>query len=442
MLVTPSVRFSRLLLVALAAGALGAMLGGCGAKTGLLVPDASRDASPDADAGTDAMIPCIEIPVDGGIVDLPLATEVQVGRADVVLAIDTTASMGQEIEQIRTNLRDRIAPAIQRTIQDAQIGVTTFADFPEGDCGLATEGDTPFRLVLGVTDDISRVQTALDSVRLNNGRDEPESQVEALYQLATGEGFDGYVPPSLGCPSGGIGYPCFRTDALPIVLMFSDASFHNGPSGAYPYSDSCPSVSPTPHVYSQAVDALVAGGIRVIGLYSGPAGGDGFSHLQSIARDTSAISGGVPIVFDIGSRGERLSESVIQAIATLAGAVEFDIDTFLVDPDRTDAVDPRDFVEAVIPLRAEPMSGVREIDLVANVFRGVRTGTTVVFRLRLRGGVVAPGVGPQRFLLEVVFRGDGRTRIGSTLIEIVVPGADGTGCEGTGPVVRPMPIPG
>lgn len=74
------------------------------------------------------------------------------------------------------------------------------------------------------------------------------------------------------------------------------------------------------------------------------------------------------------------------------------------------------------------MTGVGEIDVEAGVFRRTRTGTRVVFELTLRNDAVAPGVGPQRFQLEVVFRGDGRQRLGARTIEIVVPGSDGSGC--------------
>jgi hypothetical protein len=401
------------------------LLGACGAKTGLDVPDAQ------VDAGLDAAIPCVEIPLDGGVIELPLEIPVQVGRADVVFDIDTTASMGQEIEQIRTSLRDRIVPGIQRAIPDAQIGVAIFSDFPEGNCGRASEGDLPFRLVLPVTGDIGRVQSAVQSIFLRNGADEPESQVESLYQIATGEGFGSYVPPSLGCPGGGFGYPCFRRDALPIVLLFTDAPFHNGPGNAFPYDDvnACPFIVPEPHTYEQAVRALNAAGVRVLGLYSGMPGGEGLRHLRQLAVDTGAVSGDAPLVFDIGTRGERLSDSVIEAITTLADVIEFEIvDTELHDVDRTDAVDPRDFVEAVVPVRADPPDGVRAIDVGAGAFLGVRAGTRLVFELRLRNGAMAPGVGPQRFHIEVVFRADRRTRIGSVIVEIVVPGADGSGC--------------
>src|SRR5690606_40605076 len=43
---------------------------GCGAKTGLDVPDASLDAGVDAE--TDSAVPCIETPLDGGPIEVPL----------------------------------------------------------------------------------------------------------------------------------------------------------------------------------------------------------------------------------------------------------------------------------------------------------------------------------------------------------------------------------
>ncbi|MCA9606375.1 MAG: hypothetical protein KC619_12300 [Myxococcales bacterium] len=395
---------------------------GCGAKTGLEVPpvDAGLDAG--TDAGVD--YPCVEVPLDGGVILLPLDLEAQLARADVFFLVDNTLSMEQEIGRIRERLRDTIAPSIARTIPDSMFGAATFADFPEGMCGQA--GDEPFALVLPVTDDLNRAQAAIDAFGMGSGSDRPEAQVEALYHTATGEGHGTYIPPSFGCPAGGVGYPCFRPDALSVILLFTDAPFHNGPGGSDPYAAAC-SVTPTPHTYAQAVEALNRLDARVIGLYSG--GGEGFEDIVAIARDTGAVSDDGPLVFDIGQRGERLSDSVIQAIETLANVIRFDVDTVLEDVDRTDGIDPRTFVEAVVPVRAEPMENVESIDRAAGVFRGVLAGTRVVFELHIVSGSVVPGPDPQRFLLEVIFRGDGRTRLGSRIIEIVIPGADGAGCE-------------
>lgn len=393
---------------------------GCGAKTGLEVPDTGPDSGTDApDAGTDAPLPCIELFPDAGPVDLPLDTEVVVGRADVLMLIDVTASMDSEIDQIRSTLRDQIVPGLRDAIPDSRLGVATFADFPNGTCG--DPGDIPFELILPIDAEVARVQAAVDTVSTTAGGDPPESQVEALYQAATGEGLPGFIPPSFGCPGGGFGYPCFRTDALPVILLFTDAPFHNGPTGDFAYPAECSATGA--HRYADALEALNARGIRVMGLFSGR---EGRSDLEAVASDTGAISSGRPIVFDIGERGESLSTSVIQAVRTLADVIEFDVDTVLVDPVPGDGVDVRGFVDRVVALRAEPATGVRAIE--GGVFRGVATGTRVVFQLTLRNDVVAPGVGPQRFLLEIVFRADERTRLGSTVIELVIPGADGSGC--------------
>lgn len=402
-----------------------ALMVACGAKTGLDVPDAPVDAGVDAppDAPTDASIPCIEVPLDGGVIQVPLDIEAELARADVLFLIDTTASMGEEIDEIQEGLRDEIAPGIARAVPDSFLGVASFADFPEGMCGEA--GDSPFALVLPMTDELNRVQAAVDSLELGNGLDRPESQVEALYQVGTGEGIGRYVEPSFGCAGGGLGFPCFRPDALPIVILFTDAPFHEGPGGTNPYR--C-DIAPPPHTYNEAIEALNRLSIRVIGMYSGD--GEGFGDITAAARDTESFGdGGAPLVFDIGARGERLTTDVVAAVQTLADVIEFDVDTVLNDPDLLDDVDPRDFVEAVVPIRADPMDRIAGIDEATGTFLGVRAGTRVFFEVRIVAGAAVPGPEPQRFLLEIAFRGDRRTRLGSRLLEIVIPGADGEGCD-------------
>src|SRR5688500_3478505 len=123
---------------------------GCGAKTGLDVPDASLDSGRDggADAGVDAAIPCIEIPLDGGIIEVPLDIQAELARADVLFLVDTTASMGDEIDQIREGLRDRIAPGIDSAVPDSALGVASYDDFPEPMCG--EPSDSPFELLLPI----------------------------------------------------------------------------------------------------------------------------------------------------------------------------------------------------------------------------------------------------------------------------------------------------
>ena len=271
------------------------LLSACGAKTGLYVDDGGVPNSPDAeilDAGPDAPDApdiCVEVPFDGEPVRLDLLMQAEVGRADITFLIDKTASMGEETDRIRAELRDRIAPAIRTAIPDSQLAVATFADFPVNPYG--AREDTPFELRLPMTPELASVQATVNSIELTDGRDVAESQVEALYQLTTGEGLPPYVPPSAGCPRGGQGYACVRPDALPVILLFTDNEFHNGPRGANPYVGFRGNI---PHTYADAVRVLQATGSLVIGFDSGAGAATG--HLNAVARDTDAVVSGEPSV--------------------------------------------------------------------------------------------------------------------------------------------------
>ena len=390
---------------------------GCGAKTGLNKPDVSREPDPDV---PEEPRTCIEIPIDGSPIDVDLTIQAEVGRADVTFLIDRTQSMEQEIDTIRARLRDRIAPGVREDIPDSSFAVATFADFPVPPHGAA--GDDPFSLVFPLTDDVTRVQTAINAIELGDGGDGPESQVEALYQLATGEGISPYVEPSSGCPGGGFGYACNRPDAVPTVLLFTDDVFHNGPGGSEPYTN----VSRT-HRYNETVSALVARNMRVIGFDSGT--GRATANLRRIADDTQAVdTAGNPLVYSIGQNGAGLSDNVIDALRTFASSAIFDVDTVLSDADPADGVDVRAFVDKVTPKAATPMSGIDRIDEENGAFIGARAGTTLEFTLTLMNDVVVPGDTARTFLLRIVFRGDMTAQLGSELVELVIPGADGSGC--------------
>lgn len=408
---------------------------GCGANTGIPVPDLyRRDAGqPLADAGVDAgpdagpVEECFDIPLDGGPIQAAMTLEAEVGRADVVLLIDITSSMQEEITAIRTRLRDRIAPAIREAIPDSQLAVTTHADFPRAPYGQAGR-DEPFTLVSPSTADVARIQAAVDSIRLGSGVDPPESQVEALFQIATGAGLTRYIPASGGCPSGGVGYACIRRDALPVILLFTDEVMHNGPSPSTPFAYDPGILGVSPHTFTDAVNALNAINARVIGFDSG--NGSGAPDLRTLAVRTGTVDGsGRPLVFDIGSTGSQLGNEVVNAVRTFASTVIQDVDAVVRDADASDGIDARTLVEAVVPLRAEPMSGVSGIDTATNTFLDVSVGTMLSFSIVVRPGIVVPGTEPKIVRAEVVFRGNRRTRIGSQVIWLVVPAADGRGCD-------------
>jgi len=237
----------------------------------------------------------------------PPPTEVDCSVADVLFLVDTTGSMAGEIDEIQRNLTGAIIPGLSSEVDDLRFAVARFDDFPVA--GYGDAGDAPFESVTASTGDVTATQNAVNGLTAAGGGDLPESQVEALYQAATGAGLSPWIP-SADCPSGTGGYACFRAGAQPIVLLFTDAPFHNGPDGSEPYS----SVEGA-HSYAQAVSALNGIGAKVLGLWSGS---DARADLERVARDTGALDpSGAPIVFDIGTDGGRLAADVVEAVRTL-----------------------------------------------------------------------------------------------------------------------------
>jgi len=259
-------------------------------------------------------------------------------KADVYFLVDTTGSMGGEILQLRSSIRTTVIPGIIAAIPDSWVGVGHFDDYPVAPYGDPTFGDVSYRNLQSLTSDAAAAQTAANSLATHYGYDDPESHVAALWTVATGD--PSRTLPRQGaraCAAGRIGYPCFRPDAVRVIVLITDAPYHNGPGGANAYS--APVGGVTPPTYAQARDALVAANIKVIGVHS-----DTWStnaHDVQLARDTGAVdAAGNPLVYSIPGTGTGLGAQVINAVQTLANNVPIRVDAQFVD-NPADAVDTR-----------------------------------------------------------------------------------------------------
>jgi hypothetical protein len=189
----------------------------------------------------------------------------QLNSADVYFLIDQTASMDGESNQLKKDLTkgdfiqdaayecadydfDRkpnnelkaqgIVGAVRCLIREANFGVGLFREVP---INYAPADNVTYRNYQDITADIPSVITAVNKLDVAGNVDWPEAAMLGLYAMATGEGF--YfgpertgLAPRRDCPTGTYGYPCFRNNAIPIVLMFTDAQLHNGPvNNDYPY---------------------------------------------------------------------------------------------------------------------------------------------------------------------------------------------------------------
>lgn len=370
-------------------------------------------------AGTDPRDPRSTIPPTDFYVVLPhndpaqlreLDFSARLGRADIFFLVDTTGSMGAAISNVRSSLSTMIVPAVGRAIADVVMGVGDYRDFPVSPYG--EPSDWPFLVRQTMTSDVSAVQSALNGLRAGGGNDGPESTNEGLYGAVR----DGT------CPDG-FGQACFREGSNPILVVVTDAEFHNGPSGANPYS------GVTGRSWGETVGALNERSVKVVGAAVDPISiGLPFPlpnaarpHLEALARETGSrsVAGSLTVY---NAPGGSVSTAVVDGIADLVGATNQDVTSRTLD-DETDptGVDARRFIQAVAPLRA-----TRATRFDATTFYGVAGGTTVTFQVTFQNDFLREETHVQIFRAYIeVLDVAGGTVLDRRNVYIVVPAFGG-----------------
>ncbi len=403
------------------------------------------------------------LPEGGPEQDEPLEFASNIVQADVALNMDTTGSMRDEINNLRSTVSGTVVPQIRAGTPDTAFSVSRFDDFPCGSRG--DSGDVPFQLMQRVTRDVAAVQTAVDALRAAGGNDTPESGFQALYQIATGAAlnaceasvpaFDpaaGLVPDVADGTIGGVG---FRDGSFPIIIHMTDAPSHDADA----YSGAVAS-------RADAIAALAAIQARVIGVASGS---NPRSQLEALAVDTGAIvptcawdgvrpggcggsqcctgiggdgrgpvDGVCPLVFDISGDGTGLGTTVVTAVRALVNTTTLDVTTRVVRDEEeflASGIDTSCFITGIVPNSATPPSTscttIPEIvDLyppagVPDSFTGVTPGTALFFDVFAQNDVCVEALDvPQAFAATIEVVGDGLTVLDTQTVTIIVPAVD------------------
>jgi hypothetical protein len=370
-------------------------------------------------AGTDPTDPSSTIAPTDFYVILPygdpaelreLDFRARLGKGDVFFLVDTTGSMGAAIGNVRSSLSSRIVPALTDAIADVQMGVGDYRDFPVGTYG--DPGDWPYQLRQSMTPDVAAVQTALNGLRAGGGADGPESMLEGLHGAVT----------SGGTP-GTFGTAQFRTDSHPIIVVVTDASSHNNPSGDANYDGTVAARS-----WAETIAALTAEGVKIVGAavnaapfpFPIPIPSGSRRDLDRLATDTGSFGlDGALTVYE--SPGGSVDTSVVDGIVDLVGASTQDVTSRRID-DPSDAVDATLFIQAVTPLRA-----TRATSFDATTFYGVAGGTTITFQVTFQNDFLPEETYVQIFHAEIeVHDVPGGTRLDVHDVYIVVPAIGGT----------------
>src|SRR3954447_21329279 len=100
---------------------------------------------------------------------------------DVVLVVDLTGSYSDDLPRIKA-LAPGIWDSVRATAPNSRMGLATHVDFPFPPWGVT--GEYGYRLDQQLTDDRATWLAAVNGMSSRFGSDEPESQYEALYQVA------------------------------------------------------------------------------------------------------------------------------------------------------------------------------------------------------------------------------------------------------------------
>lgn len=270
-------------------------------------------------------------------VTVTLSTKIP--AADIALVMDSTGSMGDVIGSLRAAYQD-IANQVANVVPDVEFAVADFKSYPLPPDG--SSSDYPFALRHEMTDDRAAILASLDTLVAFGGGDPQECDYEALYQLASGHGFDvdgnrhwdpGDVRPFITKPGdafeghvtgsfdpdipghgtqGGVG---FREGVFPLIVLATDADMEDPDDGFV-----LGNAGTAPAGKTAAIAAVNAIGAHVIGI---AAASTPEAKLVELAEQTGAeadINGDGtldPLVYRISSDGSGLPEAVTDGIVKM-----------------------------------------------------------------------------------------------------------------------------
>lgn len=398
-----------------------------------------------------------------GSQDEPLTFSTDVKAMDVFMNMDTTGSMSQELQNLQTTLANSIIPQIQMQLPNTQFGVGSFEDFPLDGYG-SSGSDQPFQLAQQITNDILAVQSAVIGLSLGNGVDIPESNIEALYQIATGEGLAGPGGTNVPANNVGIGGVGFREGALPVIVSITDAISHDTASNACSEEQYSGAVAGVAHSQQQAVDALGAICGRVIQIAAGSTGAcTAYADAVEFAEATGSVvppeawdiggrppgcaagqcctglngagratngAGLCPMAYTASTNGQGVDSSFADAVSLLAAYGRFDV-TSAVSGVGTDVdggalpmgTTTADFIQSVTPFDhgAVPLPGVPDPTITPTAFEDVIPDTDVIFSVTAFNDFVEQGPDPRLFTANIQVLADDCGELDDRDVFILVP---------------------
>ena len=227
------------------------------------------------------------------------------GRVDIFFLTDDTGSMGGPINNVK-NTSAALLVALNAAYGDAAFGVGSYDGDPREGNPIASPPAANLTASYSrqrmITDDTDSVAAGIATWAAGGGGDGPEANFFALHQVATSGGSTdgvGSTDPGLstGLDTG------WRSGAQPVIVWFGDIVSHT-----------------TTVDQAEAIAALVANGVIVVGMNSTGAGGgiDGSGQASAI----TAATGGVLINNFAAVPVGNLVATIVDAIGEVTSTID------------------------------------------------------------------------------------------------------------------------
>lgn len=419
----------------------------------------------------------------------PLTFSTDVKALDVFFNMDTTGSMSGPIANLQSSLTSTVIPGISAQVANTQFGAGIFEDFPWGpppggifpfgaaSCASTNGGpDQPFELLQEITANVASVQAAVNAMSTAGGApvgcgdDTPESNIESLYQIATGEGLAAPGLTFVANNNSGIGGVAFREGSMPIIVSITDAVSHeNNPANtcAVPTYSADGSVSAVAHDRADlygALDAICARVVPVaVGDFNTTCGplADGIEFAETTralvppeawdqvpggrppgcaaaqcctGTDGTGVApngqGLCPLVYRATASGTGLGQSIVDGLQMVAAYSPFDVTTNVAGTGTDEAgvalpvgTTTADFIKAVTPSShgPVPLPGVPDPTLTPTSFENVIPDTDLTFTVEAYNDFVPQGDEPRLFVANIAVVADGCYDLDQRDVFILVP---------------------
>jgi len=338
-------------------------------------------------------------------------------------------------------------PAITACIPDLWSGAGAFgtasnqaACHTSNNCDPNGDGNFVYENLLNVQSHAGATQAALPSWCWGVPCWEPG--LAATFYTVTGMGSQsainaGYTVPSLpvpepaSCPYGYRGYPCFRPDSLPIILLIGDEEFKECylPDGAS-LGDCVASKHPrmTPRDFPIVSGAVNDLGAKIIGIQGAGGGGELRTDFETLCEQTGSVdANGNPYVFD--GADANAGQAIADGIRELTSSLPLDMAPEMVDDD-TDPVDTLtaflDHLESFTPGTADciqwPDLEDADQDGYDEKFIQVTAGLPVCWKIHVKQNTSVPATSDiQIYRAELHLWGNGVTLLDTRTVWFVVP---------------------